>query len=198
MDEQQSDSWRDRWASVVFLHHPKSGIPQVKLFPWQHLLSVDECRKESPDTVMQTFCMVLVLSSGLVGLEIPHFMELVPRPGLLWHRIRPVHSDLRAEKDPLSWRRSPKLPAAHECPSITCLRVASQCPSFLSLCDWGSCKTMKTLFVSYWPPTLLLPQPPFVSAQCPITLHFLEEAVNEAGVTSSLWAVAADLLGCYL
>lgn len=99
-----------------------------------------------------TWCLCAI--QALWALK-PCFMAFVLHPGLLWHTIRPVHSDLRAEKDSLAWHRSPKLPAARESPSITCLCIAPRCPSFISLRDWGSCfcKTMKTLFVSSFPPT---------------------------------------------
>ena len=47
-----------------------------------------------------------------------HFMEFVPHPGLLCHSTSPAHSDLRAEKEPVSCPRSAKVPAAWESPSV--------------------------------------------------------------------------------
>lgn len=66
---------------VVFLHHTKSGIPQVKHLPLQHLWSVDGCfycRRESPPTVTQPLLTVLMLNSGLVGPETPLFEVCYP------------------------------------------------------------------------------------------------------------------------
>lgn len=199
MDEQQGDSWRDRLSSVVFLHHPKSGTPQVKCLPWQHLSSVDGCRKESPDTVTQPFLTVLVLSSGLVSLETPLHGSCSPSWTIMaQNQTCAFRSEGREGVSVLAQKSQ-----AASCSWVSIHHMLTYFPSvssFLSLCDWGSCfcNNMKTLFVSYWPSTFLLPQPPSVGAQCPITLHFLGEAVEEAGVTSSLWAVAAALLGCYL
>lgn len=117
----------------------------------------EPCRRESPAIVTQPLLTVLMLSSGLVGLE-THFMDFVPHPGLLWHSTNPV---LRTEEASLSCPRSPKLTAARESPSTMCSHVASQCPSFLALCGLGSCfcKTMKTLFVSCSPSTPLFHSP---------------------------------------
>lgn len=156
----------------------------------------DPCSRESSAIVTQPLLTVLMLSSGLVGLE-THFMDFVPHPGLLWHSTNPVHSGLRAEEESLSCPRSPKLTAAREPPSTMCLHVASQCPSFLALCSLGSCfcKTMKTLFVSCSPSTLLFHGPLTWLTSAPWHCTFLGEAMEETGVTSSLWAVAADLLG---
>lgn len=50
---------------------------------------------------------------------------------------------------------------------------------------------VRLLFTLYSP----LPQPPYVADQSPWHCTFLGEAMEETGVTSSLWAVAADLLG---
>lgn len=112
---------------------------------------------------------------------------------LLYDRISPVPSDLRAEKESLFCPRSPKLPAALESMSTT------QLPDFFTLCSLGSCfsKTIKTLLISCSPSTLFLPHPLRWVPSAPWCCTSLGETMEGVGASTSLWAVAADLLQYY-
>lgn len=115
-------------------------------------------------------------------------MEFVPHPRPLWHSTNPVCSGLRAENESLFCPRNPRLPASWEFPSTVSSQVAPRHSFFLTLC---CLPLVPPLFFSFCSPLTWL-------VSVPQHCTSLGEAMEEAGVTFSLWALAADLLGCYL
>lgn len=156
----------------------------------------DPCRKESSATVTQALLMVLVLSSGLVSLETPLHGVCSPSWAIMaQYQSCPFRPESREGVSVL-----PQKSQAASCLGVSIHHVLARSLStsllphivwlgLLLLQDHGDL-CLSLLSSSHSPLTWL----PSAARHC----TFLKGAMAEAGVTSFLWAVAADLLGCCL